>query len=306
MDEVFLTIKLSGEPSFHVRCSILSTVLELKELISKHSGLLENQQRLVFNGKILNDNLTLSFYNIKDKSTIYLVPTKRSSSPHSNPKMMIEKLKNLLNDLHETSPIKARTKINEIRNLITNPLLLSFAAISSEALEIIEEAQIEIDDIEQDADDISTQYIAQANDTALNQIESSADGLRTLTAILDDDKKEDTIPYDCCYDEPTVICPKPTKISDSPLPTLSQTKIVPSNSFYILPTGDECHYEFSNEDFWCETDFKRYMKQKYAQQVAMLKDMGFDDEQIVLQALGETGGNVLLAFQILQSRIFQY
>ena len=304
MEEFSLSIRLSNGDSFDIEANSMSTVMEVKEIIAKKSGLLENQQRLVYQGKILNDNLSLSFYKIVNKATIFLVPIKRSPNKHQNPKGIIEKLKNLTNEIRIAPPNKVIQLANQIRELTTNSFLLSYASINAEALQVIEEAQNEIEEAEQDMDSESTQYIAQANDITLNQIESQPDGLRTLTSILEEDLKEDAEKYDFSFDEPTVITDKPAKISDSPLPALSQSKISSTSSYYILPTGQEFKYDLSDEDFWCETDFKRYIKQKYAQQVEMLKDMGFDDEQTILQALGETGGNVLLAFQILQSRLF--
>ena len=304
MEEISLTIRLSSGDSFAVSCGAMSTVLELKEIISRRTGFLENQQRLVYKGKILSDNLSLSFYQIQNNATLFMVPVKRSPAKHQNPKEIIEKLRKLTNEIRIAPPNKVAQIANEIRDLTTNSFLLSYASINSEALQIIEEAQNEIEEAEQDVDSESAQYIAQANDITMNQIESSADGLRTLTSLLEEDLKEDAEKYDFTFDEPTVVSEKPAKISDSPLPLLSQAKISTSSSYYILPTGQEFRYDLSDEDFWCETDFKRYIKQKYAQQVEMLKDMGFEDEQTILQALGETGGNVLLAFQILQSRLF--
>ena len=44
------------------------------------------------------------------------------------------------------------------------------------------------------------------------------------------------------------------------------------------------------------------LKVKFADQINALKDMGFTDEEIILQALRETGGNVRKAEQLLRNR----
>ena len=49
------------------------TVNEIKQKIQQKEGIPLEQQRLVFNGKQLEDNLKLGEYNISNDSTIHLV-----------------------------------------------------------------------------------------------------------------------------------------------------------------------------------------------------------------------------------------
>lgn len=50
-----------------------STVLQLKGLIAEKEGIAVNDQRLIFEGKQIEDNQTLSAYSIIEMSTIHLV-----------------------------------------------------------------------------------------------------------------------------------------------------------------------------------------------------------------------------------------
>jgi len=50
-----------------------NTVLDLKNLLYELTDIKPEEQRLVYSGKILNDEDLLSFYNIRDGNSIYLV-----------------------------------------------------------------------------------------------------------------------------------------------------------------------------------------------------------------------------------------
>jgi ubiquitin len=59
--------------SFSLRVNSSDTILNVKEKILYKDGTPVHNQRLVFDDKQLEDNLTLANYNIQEKSTIHLV-----------------------------------------------------------------------------------------------------------------------------------------------------------------------------------------------------------------------------------------
>ncbi|KAJ3446894.1 hypothetical protein M0812_07889 [Anaeramoeba flamelloides] len=68
-----LFVKTLTGKTITLNLSNFSSILELKKAIKEKEGINENEQRLLFGGKQLQDNLTLVQYNIHALSTIHLV-----------------------------------------------------------------------------------------------------------------------------------------------------------------------------------------------------------------------------------------
>jgi ubiquilin len=73
-ENINVKIKMSSNnQTYEVSVAPENTILEFKQLISEKSGLKENEQNLVYKGKILADDKILKDYNIQNDHTIILV-----------------------------------------------------------------------------------------------------------------------------------------------------------------------------------------------------------------------------------------
>lgn len=63
---------LTGKP-VAIRCGLASTVAEVKDEISRIEGIPQDQQRLIFYGKQLEDQVTLDTCHVKPGNTLHLV-----------------------------------------------------------------------------------------------------------------------------------------------------------------------------------------------------------------------------------------
>ncbi|EAY04280.1 Ubiquitin family protein [Trichomonas vaginalis G3] len=294
-----LTVRLGKSDTYTVNAWSSDTVNTVKELLVEKTSLQPNQMRLVFAGKVLSDEITLQFYEIVDGSKLYLVPDRNAMKTRQNPKQMIIELRALIKESQVAHPSTLRRILRQLKELISNSLLLSFASISSEAFEAIEDAQSEIEKIERVVNDESSQYLAQTADSTITQIESTSDGLRTLQAIYNDgmydmENHEEYIPFEI------TIIPDPTEApSEEPLPSLYNDRLI-DNTSTISQIPENYDEDYDNSKLYN----RNLIRQKYAQQVAILKQMGFVDEQFILQALGESNGNIQMAVQILQNKSY--
>ena len=89
-----ITIKIQTlDNSFSLKINQSLTIIQLKEEISKKYNIPKDKQRLIFQGKFLKDNETLSFYKITDGCVIQLIakslelknPNQNSSQRSNNP-----------------------------------------------------------------------------------------------------------------------------------------------------------------------------------------------------------------------------
>jgi len=71
-----------------------NTVLDLKNLLYELTDIKPEEQRLVYSGKILNDEDLLSFYNIRDGNSIYLVRGAKNKTQSISPQVISQAQKN--------------------------------------------------------------------------------------------------------------------------------------------------------------------------------------------------------------------
>eukprot|EP01012_Entosiphon_sulcatum_P036808 TRINITY_DN4701_c0_g1_i1.p1 TRINITY_DN4701_c0_g1~~TRINITY_DN4701_c0_g1_i1.p1 ORF type:complete len:261 (-),score=34.12 TRINITY_DN4701_c0_g1_i1:8-739(-) len=87
MSEFVLKVKTRDSQVKDVRVNAEWTIPRLKEELERHTGVAANMQRLIYCGKVLKDDQTISHYGIKEDQTIHLVakPVNTEPSPPAAP-----------------------------------------------------------------------------------------------------------------------------------------------------------------------------------------------------------------------------
>lgn len=77
-DILKLTIKCTSTPNFEVEVAKDASVKTLKELIEEKNGIPHDKQRLIFSGRIMKDEMSLTEYKIQNGNSVHLI--KRSAA----------------------------------------------------------------------------------------------------------------------------------------------------------------------------------------------------------------------------------
>jgi uncharacterized ubiquitin-like protein YukD len=93
MTEITIHIKCSNSDKAEIHIDNSNTILNLKEQISDSLKVPATQQRLIYKGRVLKDDLTIASYDIQDGHTVHMVKgaaasaaaTASSSSSGSTP-----------------------------------------------------------------------------------------------------------------------------------------------------------------------------------------------------------------------------
>lgn len=109
--EMLVFVKSLTGKMITIECESTTTIQNFKVMIREKEGILEDHQRLVFAGKGLDDDdATLRDYNVRIKSTIYLVVKPR------RPMVFVETLSGKSFKI----PYKSNVSIGNIKNVIHN------------------------------------------------------------------------------------------------------------------------------------------------------------------------------------------
>lgn len=73
MSEITLTIKCSNSSTANVTADPTDTVLQLKERVAAVLSVPAAQQRLIYKGRVLKDELTLDSYSVENGHTVHMV-----------------------------------------------------------------------------------------------------------------------------------------------------------------------------------------------------------------------------------------
>lgn len=82
-EKIKLTLRQNSGSQFDVEVDPTATIKELKQACQDGAGMPADEMRLIFKGKILKDEQTLTDYKIENGCTIHLVKGKGGSSSTS-------------------------------------------------------------------------------------------------------------------------------------------------------------------------------------------------------------------------------
>jgi hypothetical protein len=279
---ITVIIKRNTETWLTLEIDKFSTVAALKDRICQNSGLSPSQVRLVFSGKLLSNEMSLSFYDIRNGSQIYCV---FQSQPiqRQRPEQLLNRLTSLLDELPEADSRRYTDLVSEIRWIIDNPLVQSLSRIDNSVKSVLSNAEVTLKNTRRPSSRRMRTFRAKVQDSFLDQIDASPDGFRILPSLLESDEPEERDPP-----ETTRIRPA-RKICERPLPnpwSKSDRGVLYSSAVRMSVASPAVS-----------------AKARWLKEVALLKGMGFSDEDHILEALCETNGNVQLAAQLLQGRM---
>lgn len=311
---IVIKIKPIDGSSFYIHASSMDSIFSIKEQIMRISFIPPQQQRLVFKGKILFDEMTLAYYNISSQETLYLAVLKKKIE-RPKPQALVNRLVELINQLNNAPASKYSSIVDEISTLIDHPILKAAARINPEIQQILENAAQEVSTSERPLSEKRAQLMAFTHDLSFAEFESSPDGYRLFQSFLEEEEAnqdasiENRIPV---YTNVSYT----SKPSSRELPNcwkrlnsvfqnaaLSLTPRLYRNSPQHYSYFDNSTTGISSHTWDPKTNYRAMiLKERFADQLNLLKSMGFTDEECILQALRETGGNVKKAEQLLRNR----
>ena len=242
--------------------SPIHTVREVKKMLEFKLDILADTQILALNGLVLQDELTLSHYNIRPNTTLFLIIKKARTARLM---CLIDQLFDVMNDFITASEHRRSTLADEISKLVENPQIASYARIHKGTAKLIAEAKFMLEEHHFMSSERFDHAIAVLQDRSITQFEACATVAEMMQEAMNSDSSED----EDLFPQSTIIQPA-TAIPTGPLPT-------------------------------CWGMFQQYeaREKEFAQQISVLKKMGFRDETIMNRALREASGNVPQAAKLI-------
>mmetsp|Transcript_10344 Transcript_10344/g.16943 ORF Transcript_10344/g.16943 Transcript_10344/m.16943 type:complete len:98 (+) Transcript_10344:573-866(+) len=80
MGKITISVRCSTGPKFDFQLDDQITVFDLKSKLAVESRVPKEQQRLIFRGRVLKDELTVEHYAIEDGDAIHLVASSTGAS----------------------------------------------------------------------------------------------------------------------------------------------------------------------------------------------------------------------------------
>jgi hypothetical protein len=295
---ITVTILRAGTSWLTLDTDRYETVYSLKELIADRSGVPASQQRLVYGGKILVNEMSLYYYGITDGSHVYYVPGPRPPPSRPRPSCILNKLWSLTHELPGADSRRFTEIVLLIREILEDPTVRARSKIDPRLRENLEKAEELITKAERPVSRRTQDFEARNQDVLLDQFDSTPEGFSMMRALVENSSESD--------DEEQ---PEPTRvkfvrrISERPLPNpwASKSGRVLCNAGMRVSVGSMTCEPRSSRRVTFEN--RAPSRGRYSEALEVLKAMGFKDEDVILQALREADGNIQRAAQLLQRRM---
>ena len=220
MEAIAIRIKAKDYP---ICCSMLisneAMVLEVKERLAKKIQIPVNQQKLIFNGKILTDEISLGHYGIKSGSVIYSLIS-QSKKKGVKPSELYESLCCCLYKLLFSFEPKKDELLDQIIELLDKPTLQAYSRINPESKMLMKEALAIVSNLREVNLTNIVSTIAQINDFTISKLEQTTEGIETLKDLFGVDNIQEEFDFIML---PTNIDYEPS-ISEEPLPNPWKSK----------------------------------------------------------------------------------
>jgi len=304
-----------------------NTVLDLKNLLYELTDIKPEEQRLVYSGKILNDEDLLSFYNIRDGNSIYLVRAAKNKIQSISPQAISQqKNKKPASGGMDSEFVSQLLDNPFIQSVMSNPEFIRSIYMSNPQFKKVIEKNPEMAQIFNDPEYLKQcmeiarnpemmNEMLRNQDRAMNNLESIPGGFQALSSLyhtvqsplmdsLRPEQDKSTKEQNEYYAKKLLNGKKldKTKINNDALPnpwnlSANESSSSSATSPYSSSLFNNMFNTFNSVPSSNET--QEELEARYSEQLKNLNEMGFYDKKENLKALQSTRGNVELAVNYL-------
>jgi len=301
-----------------------NTVLDLKNLLYELTDIRPEEQRLVYSGKILNDEDLLSFYNIRDGNSIYLVRAAKNKIQSISPQAISQqKNKKPASGGMDSEFVSQLLDNPFIQSVMSNPEFIRSIYMSNPQFKKVIEKNPEMAQIFNDPEYLKQcmeiarnpemmNEMLRNQDRAMNNLESIPGGFQALSSLyqtvqsplmdsLRPEQDKSTKEQNEYYAKKLLNGKKldKTKINNDALPNPWNLSANESSSSTSSPGLFNNMFSPFGAPPPPTNETQEELEARYAEQLKNLNEMGFYDKKENLKALQTTRGNVEMAVNYL-------
>lgn len=305
-----------------------NTVSDLKNLLYELTDIKPEEQRLVYSGKILNDEDLLSFYNIRDGNSIYLVRAAKNKTQSISPQAISQQKNKKPAAGGMDSELVTQLLDNPfVQSVMSNPEFIRSIYMSNPQFKKVIEKNPEMAQIFNDPEYLKQcmeiarnpemmNEMLRNQDRAMNNLESIPGGFQALSSLyqtvqsplmdsLRPEQDKSTKEQNEYYAKKLLNGKKldKTKINNDALPNPWNLSANESSSSSVTsPSYSNGLFNSMFNSFNSvppTNESQEELEARYSEQLKNLNEMGFYDKKENLKALQSTRGNVEMAVNYL-------